>query len=155
MKVLCFVQDEKFEVILLVILVLNGITNGTLLPYPDPNTQEVHLLRCLAHISHRYFAPGQSLVIASPSAYRDVQQELIAEIHRTASWPVVVTVYGNINISNKTNFINRDGSYIISLLNVNIEIFKAEVNSLAQDGTKFTLLWNYKTQFVVAGTNQL
>jgi hypothetical protein len=63
--------------------------------------QEIHLVRCLTHISHKYFAPGRSLVISSASAYRDVQQELIAEIHRNSIWPVVVSVGGNRSIPEK------------------------------------------------------
>ena len=39
-------------------------------------------------------------------------KELIAEIHTTASWTVVVTVDGNINKHIKTDIIDRDHSYI-------------------------------------------
>jgi hypothetical protein len=70
-------------------------------------------VRCLTYISHRCFPPGRSLVISSPSNNRDVQQELIAETDRTAVWPVIVTVDGNISKPNKTDFIDRDSSYII------------------------------------------
>jgi hypothetical protein len=49
-------------------------------------------MRSLTHIIQRHFAPGRSVVISSPATYRDVQQELIAVIHRTSLWPVVVTV---------------------------------------------------------------
>ena len=94
---MCFLQNAKFEVILLVILLFSAITNGALLPTTSLTLQEIHLVRCLTYISHRYFAPGRSLVISSPSAYRDVQHELIADIHRISIWPVVVTVDGNIN----------------------------------------------------------
>jgi hypothetical protein len=82
-----------------------------------------------------------------------VQQELIAEIHRTAVWPVVVTVDGNISMPGKTAIIDRDASYIMLIPDANIHIFKAEINGLAQDGTKFTQLWSSETRFVVAGTN--
>jgi hypothetical protein len=58
--------------------------------------QEVHLVRCLTYISHRFIAPGRSLVSLSQANYRDVQQELIAGNHRTAIWLVVVTVDVNI-----------------------------------------------------------
>jgi len=51
-------------------------------------------------------------VISSPAAYRDAQQELIAEIHRTAMWSVVVTVDSNISMPEESDFIDRDGSYI-------------------------------------------
>jgi archaellum component FlaG (FlaF/FlaG flagellin family) len=55
-----------------------------------------------------------------------VQQELIAEIHRNAIWPVVVIVDGNISKTTKTNFIDRDGSYIILIEDGNLERFRAE-----------------------------
>jgi archaellum component FlaG (FlaF/FlaG flagellin family) len=42
-----------------------------------------------------------------------VQQELVEEIHRISIWPVVVIVDGNISKPYKTDFIDRDGSYII------------------------------------------
>ena len=77
---------------MLVILLFSAITNGSLLPSTSLTLQEIHLVRCLIHISHRYFAPGRSLVISSPATYGDVQQELIAEIHRTSIWPAVVIV---------------------------------------------------------------
>jgi len=46
------------------------------------------------------------VVISSSARYRDVQQELIAEIHRTALWPVVVTVYGSIIIPEKSDSVD-------------------------------------------------
>ena len=55
-------------------------------------------------------------MISSPATYRDVQQELIAEIHRIADWPVVVTVDGNISKPDKTDITDRDGSSIILIL---------------------------------------
>jgi hypothetical protein len=109
-NVLCFMQNDKFEVILLVILQFSAITNGELPPPVSLTLQEIHLVRCLTYISHRYFAPGRSVVISSPSTYRDVQQELIAEIHRTSTWSVVVSVGGNISKPKKTDFIDKDGS---------------------------------------------
>jgi hypothetical protein len=42
-----------------------------------------------------------------------VQQELIVEIHRTAIWPVVVNVDGNISKTTKRDFRDRDGRLII------------------------------------------
>ena len=94
------------------------------------------------------------MVISSPSTYRDVQQELIAEIHRTSIWPVVVTVDGNINKSEKTEFIIRDGNYIILMPNGNFNSFKAEMTGLAEGRVKFTRFWNSETRFVVAGANE-
>ena len=95
------------------------------------------------------------MVISSPSTYRDVQQELIAEIHRTAIWPVVVTVDGNISKTTKTDFIDRDGSYIILIPDGKLNIFEAEINGLA-GGQKhsFTRFWNSESRFVVAGANE-
>jgi hypothetical protein len=153
MCVVFFLQNKKSD-ILLVILLFSTITNGEMLSSTFLNLQEIHLVRCLTHISHRYFAPGRSLVISSPSNYGDVQQELIAEIHRTAIWPVVVTVDGNISKPNKTHFIDRDGSYIILIPNGNIKIFKAEITGLDGDGNKWPRLWNSEARFVVAGANE-
>jgi hypothetical protein len=93
-------------------------------------------------------------VISSPSNYRGVQQELIAEIHRTAIWPVVVTVDGNISQPNKTDFIDRDGSYIILIPDGNIKSLKAEIIGLAEGReNEFTKIWNSDAWFVVAGAN--
>ena len=137
------VFNEKFEFILLVILLISEITKGELPPSSSLSLQEIHLVRCLAHISHRYFAPGRSVVISSPSADRDVQQELIAEIHRTAIWPVVVTVDGNISEITKTDFIDRGGSYIILIPDGNLKSFKAEIRGLAGgQNLSFTRFWN-------------
>jgi hypothetical protein len=69
-------------------------------------------------------------VISSPAIYRNVQQELTAEVHRTSLWPVVVTVDGNISKHNKTHFIDRDGSYIILQQDGNMERFAAEIIAL-------------------------
>ena len=109
---LCLSQNVNFECILLVTLLFSAITDGELLPSTPLTLQDIHLVRCLTHISHRYFAPGRSLVISSPATYRDVQQELITEIHRNSIWPVVVSVDGKISKTNKTDFIDRDGCYI-------------------------------------------
>ena len=49
-----------------------------MMPLQSLSLQEVHLVRCLTHIRHRYFEPGRYLVILSPATYRDVQQQLIA-----------------------------------------------------------------------------
>ena len=101
-----FLQNTKFEFIVLVILLSFPIANGELLPSTSFNLLELQLVRCLTYISHRYFPPGQTLVISSPDTYRDVQKELIAEIQRTSIWPVVVTVDGNVSIPEKSDFIN-------------------------------------------------
>jgi hypothetical protein len=91
-------------------------------------------------------------VISSPSTYRDVQRELFAEIHRTAIWPVVVTFDGNIRLPDKTDFIDRDGSYIILIPDRNFKSFEAEINGPAKGReNKFTKVWNSETRFVVAG----
>jgi len=93
-------------------------------------------------------------VISSPRKYRDVQQELIAEIHRTSIWPVVVNVDGNINIPEKSDFIDRDGNYIILIPDGNIGSFRAEFSGLAQESNKYKRLWNSEARFVVAGANE-
>ena len=112
-------------------------------------------MRCLTYISNRYFAPGRSLVISSPAEYKDLQKEIIAEIHQTSVWPVVVTVDGNITIPVKSDFLDRDGSYIILIPDGNIESFHAEMIGLYLDRkNKFTRLWNSEARFVVAGANE-
>jgi len=93
-------------------------------------------------------------VISSPSNYRDVQQELIAEIHRNSTWPVVVTVDGNIGVPEESDFMDRDGGFIILIPDGDIKSLKAEINGLAFERTKFTRLWNSKARFVVAGANE-
>jgi len=113
MCVIFFLQNKKLQVILLVIFLFSAITNGELLPSNSIRINEGHLVRCLTHISKRYFVTRRSLVISSPDTYGDVQQELIAEIHRNSIWPVVVTVDGNIRKPNETDCIDRNGSYII------------------------------------------
>jgi hypothetical protein len=152
--VLCFLQDKKFEVTLFVILFFSAIRNGAQQPYTSLSLEEVQLVRCLTYISHRYFPPGRSLVISSPPTYRDVQQELITEIHRTAIWPVVVTVGGNISKPEKNDFIDRDGSYIILTPDANINSFVEEIFRLTMGYNTFTPIWNSGTRFVVAGANE-
>jgi hypothetical protein len=95
-------------------------------------------------------------VISSPAKFRDVQQDLIAEIHRTSIWLVVVTVDGNISIPEKSNFMDGDGTYIILIPDGNIEIIKKVINSLALGRNKGTLtrIWNSEARFVVAGANE-
>jgi len=123
-----------------------------MLPSTSLSLEEVHLVRCLTHISHRYFSPGRSLVISSPATYRDVQLELIAEIHGTAIWPVVINVDGNISIPEISDFIDRDGSYIILIPDWNIDMINAEISGPILDRkNEFTKLWNSDARFVVAG----
>jgi len=95
-------------------------------------------------------------VISSPATYRDVQQELIVEIHRTANWPVVVTVDGNISVPEKSDFIDRDGSYIILIPDGNIEIIVAQLLGLLLGGkSEFTQIWISDAWFVLAGANEI
>jgi hypothetical protein len=84
-----------------------------------------------------------------------VQQELIVEIHRTAIWPVVVSVDGNISMPDKTDFIDRDGSYIILIPDGNIDIFKAEFRRLAAKPFRYTRVWNSEARFVAAAGIEL
>ena len=94
-------------------------------------------------------------MITSPAAYRDVQQELIAEIHYTSIWPVVVNVDDNISKPYLTDFIDRDGSFIILTPHGNIKYFHAEMLGLFLDRkSKFTRIWNSESRFVVAGENE-
>jgi len=83
-----------------------------------------------------------------------VQQEFIAEIHPTSLWPVIVIVDGNISIPDKSDFIDRDGSYIILIPDGNIKNFKAEINGLAEGPHGYTRLWNSEARFVGAGANE-
>jgi hypothetical protein len=136
-----------------VILLFNAITIGELLPSTTHTVKEIHLVRCLTHISKRYFLPGRSVVISSPTTYREVQQELTAEILRTAIWPVV-SFDVNISLPKKTDFIDRDGSYIILIPDGSFTSFKAELKLLATRENKFRRLWISEARFVVAGTNK-
>jgi len=136
-----------------VILLFSSVTKGELLPSKTLSLKEIQLVRCLTDISHRHFAPGRSLMISSPATYRDVQQELTAEIQRTAIWPVVVTA-GNISKRDEADFIDKDGSYIILTPNGNIKYFHAEILELFLDRrNKFKMIWNSEARFVVAGAN--
>jgi len=84
-----------------------------------------------------------------------VQLELIAEIHKTAIWPVVINVDGNISLPEISNFIDRDGSYIILLPDNNLWSVHAEMLGLIQNRkNEFTKLWNSEARFVVAGANE-
>jgi len=152
-SVLCLLQN--FVCILLVIELFGAITYGAMLPSTSLTLEEVHLVRCLTHISHRYFSPGRRLVISSPATYRDVQLELIAEFHRTAIWPVVINVDGDISIPEKSNFIDRVGCYIILLPDNNIWSVYAEMAGLIEyRKKKFTNLWSSEVRFVVARANE-
>jgi hypothetical protein len=144
-----FLQNEITLGILLVILLFSSFTKGALLPSKTLSLQEIHLVRCLTYISNRYFTPGRTVVISSPETYRYVQQELIAEIHQTSIWPVVVNADGNISKPDETDFIDRDGSYIILLPDEDIKRLKAEINGLAEDGTTLKRLWNYEARFLL------
>ena len=138
----------------MVILLFSAITNGALLPSKSLTLQENHLVRCLTYISHRHFAPGRTVVISSPSSYRDVQQELIAEIQQTKIWPVV-TLNGNFSENDEKVFIDRDGSYIILTQNENIWNLLNEFHSLKKNReTKYRISWNFEARFVVAGANE-
>ena len=152
-NVLFSLQNEKIEVILLVILLFGGITKGKLLQSASLTSHEVHLVRCLTNISDRYFATGRYLLIASPATYRDVQQELIAEIHRISVWPVLVAVGGNISLPETTDLIYRDGSYIILIPDGNYDSFLIEMYGLILGGGKMKRFWNSESRFVVAGAN--
>jgi hypothetical protein len=136
-------------------MLFSACANGALMTSNTFSIQELHLVRCLTHISHRYFAPGRALVISAPSNYRDVQQELIAEIHRSAIWPTVVTVDGNISNPHQTDFIGRDGRYIILIPDRNIKSLAVEFTGLAARRGKFSRPWNSEALFVVAAANEL
>jgi len=94
-------------------------------------------------------------VISSAATYRDVQQELIAEIHQNSIWPLVVTVDGNISKHNKTDFIDRNGSYIILIPDGNFKSFMVEINGLAVERDKLPRIWNSEARLVVVvGANE-
>jgi hypothetical protein len=99
-------QNENCVGIMLMVLLCGEVMNGELPASQSLSLQEVHLVRSLIYISQKYFSHGWCLVISSISNYRDVQQELRAEIHRTANWPVIVTVDCNISKSKRTEFID-------------------------------------------------
>jgi len=149
-------QNKSFYFIRSVILLFISVTNGALLPKQSLNIEKIHLVRCLTYISHRYFAPGRPLVISSPATYGDIQQEMIAEIHRFSVWPVVVNVDGNIKIPEKADFRDGDGSYIILIPDGNIKYLHAEILALSLDRKgKFTRIWNSEARFVVERANEL
>jgi hypothetical protein len=83
-----------------------------------------------------------------------VQQELTAEIHTSSNCPVVVTVDGNISIPEKSDFIDRDGSYIILIPDGDIKGFKAQIDNLVEQHFRHTRLWNSEARFVVTGANE-
>jgi hypothetical protein len=93
-------------------------------------------------------------MISSPATYRDVQQELIAEIHRTSIWPDFVTVDGNISIPKKSDFIDKDGNYTILIPDRIIKSFKAEFGGIAEQPHGYTRLWISEARFVVTGANE-
>ena len=130
-------------------------TKAELLPFTSLTLREKQLVSCLTYIIKRYFTPGRILVISSQGTYRNVQQELIAEIHTTALWPSVVTVDWNIRIKEESDFIDRDGSYIILITDGNIKSFYVEFNGLAEGRkNKFTNLWNSEiVLFLLEETN--
>ena len=147
---LCSLQDVIIFGILLVILLCSSITNGALLPYKTLSLEEINLVRCLTYISHRYFAPGRTVVISSPAAYRDVQQELIAEIHHTCFWPVV-NVDGNISKPNETEYIDEDNSYIILIQDETMFFLVSEIRGLYLYTSKFPRFCISDVRYVVAG----
>ena len=149
---LCLLQNEINMGILLAILFFSAIPNGVLLSSTSLTLQEIHLVRCLTHISQRFFSPGRTLVISSPATYRDVQKELIAEIWRTTLRPVIVTVDGNINKPDETHFIDGDGSYIILIPDGDTFFFRVQFFSLLE--YKLPRLWNSEVRFVVATANE-
>jgi len=88
--------------------------------------------------------------------YRDVQQELIAEMQRTNLWPVVVAVDGKMSKANETDFIDRDGIYIVLIPDGNLNYFHAEMLGLYLERIKkFRIIWNSEARFVVAGANEI
>jgi hypothetical protein len=94
-------------------------------------------------------------VISSQPVYRDVQQELIAEIHRHSICPVIVNADGNIRKPDDTEFIDKDGSYIILLPDGAIKKFVAQFFEIVKEGTISKRLWNSGARFVVARANEL
>jgi len=80
---------------------------------------------------------------------------VIAEIHRTSIWPIVVTADGNIRLPANSDFLDRDGSFIILIPDGDIKNFLVEINRLAKLHFGFTRMWNSETKFVVAGVNEI
>ena len=83
-----------------------------------------------------------------------MQQELIAEIHRTALWPVLFTVGDNISKQNKTVFIDGDGGYIILIPDGNIQSLGKEYIGLPEVRSELKRFWNSEARFVVPGANE-
>jgi len=81
--------------------------------------------------------------------------ELIAEIHKTCIWSVVVTVGGNISKPEKTDFIVGGGSYIILIPDGKYESVETEIHGLVFGQYKFYRIWNSESRFVVAGANEI
>jgi hypothetical protein len=54
----------------------------------------------------------------------------------------------------KSDFIDRNGSYVILIPDGNIMRLSAEINGISLGQTKFTRLWNSEARFVVAGANE-
>jgi hypothetical protein len=66
-----------------------------------------------------------------------------------------VTVDCNISKQDKTDFIDRDGSYIILIPDGNFNKFLVEILGLATGRkNEFTSFWNYEARFVVAGAHE-
>jgi hypothetical protein len=84
-----------------------------------------------------------------------VQKELIAEIHKSCIWSVVVTVGGNISKPEKTDFIVGGGSYIILIPDGKYESVETEIHGLVFGQYKFNRIWNSESRFVVAGANEI
>ena len=93
-------------------------------------------------------------MISSPANYGDVQQALIAEIHRNATWPVGVTVDGNIRKPYETDFMDRDGGYIILIPDGSVKSLNNETLGLPVVRNEQTRFWNSEARFVVAGANE-
>jgi hypothetical protein len=77
-----------------------------------------------------------------------VQQGLIAEIWRTSLWTVTVTVDGNISKPDKTDFIERDSSYIILIEDDNFRTLGPQLLGLLE--YKSPRFWKSEVRFVVA-----
>ena len=69
--------------------------------------------------------------------------------------PDIVTVDGNISKCNKTDFIDRDGTYIILIPDGDLKSFKAEIIWLPEGQKhRFKIFWNSEARFPVAGANE-
>ena len=65
-----------------------------------------------------------------------------------------MTIDSKISITEKSNFIDRDGSYIILTSDGKFKSFKAEINGLAEEPFRYKRLWNSDARFFVAGANE-